>query len=68
MKKPVEVMRRDWQGQARESGRRRRERRRASLVDIMVGGVGSMLDKMVDTMCSFSIEKEKGCWIETESF
>ena len=41
-KQPVEEMKTDWQGQARERGKRR-ERRRASLVDnIAVGDkVGS---------------------------
>ena len=62
-KQPVEEMRTDWQGQARESGRER-ERRRASVVDIIVDGmVDAIVDgirRLVDRMDSL-IEKENAC-------
>ena len=52
-KQPVEEMRTDWQGQARESGR---ERRRASVVDIivdgMVAGIRRLVERMQDRMDS----------------
>ena len=54
-KQPVEEMRTDWQGQARESGRER-ERRRASVVDIivdgMVAGIRRLVERMQDRMDS----------------
>ena len=62
-KEPVEEMKRAWQGQAWESGRKM-ERRRASLLDIIVGdmvaGMGGVVDTMLDRMGSL-IEKGNGC-------
>ena len=60
-KKPVEEMRTDWQGQARESGR---ERRRASVVDVIVDIIMDIIvdgiRRLMDRMGSL-IEKENAC-------
>ena len=62
-KKPVEEMRTDWQGQARESGRER-ERRRASVVDVIVDIIMDIIvdgiRRLMDRMGSL-IEKENAC-------
>ena len=56
-KQPVEEMRTDWQGQARESGRER-ERRRASvvdgIVDGMVAGIVDGIRRLVDRIGKFN--------------